>query len=241
VTVSLPTRPGGSRSRRSARRRRTRHWPAPGPEQAQLVRGIRAAHLERNLFSDRRPEPVSLGAIRFLGAGTRSTRARGRDLALLRGVPARNRGRVAVGRAPPHHSRPPSALGVRMRSGAPAPARRSVARCWAALRLARGRPHRLFAFLRSPYSGLPRGGPASKGQAAWRDRCSGRIGRKLLDCSVRHFVPDGLARNRRRFAAADLARAMLRAAWRLDRPPPRRPPGSISARRRPWNGRCASS
>ncbi len=192
------------------------------------------AHLERNLFSDRRPEPVPLeGAIRFLeGAGTRPTLELVADeiLTLLRDrVPAEE---IAVITPSVEHLRGPletafGALGVPYAVGARfrlprTPFGRSLLGLLRFAWLAGGRTD-LFAFLRSPYSGLPRArtdfvegrlrGRAVAAPERIEEEAARLFGAPLGRLDALRSEPSPVR------AVADLAGAMLRAAWRLDRPP----------------------
>ncbi len=193
------------------------------------------AHLERALFEESPPPPPELdAAVRFLeGAGLRGTLELVADevMALLRsGTPAE---RIAIVAASPERSRRPleTALGIldipysidaRVRLGA-------TPFGHALLQLLRfawqgGGRRELFAYLRSPYSGIGRGSVdfvegRLRGRAVHLPERVEEETERLREAPVpalaelREAVDDPVA------AVRDLVRGMIRSAYGLDAPP----------------------
>jgi ATP-dependent helicase/DNAse subunit B len=192
------------------------------------------AHLERGLFTEARAEPPALdGAIRFLeAAGTRaSLELVGEEiLSLLRaGMPAQE---IAVLTPSIDRLRAPletafGGLGVPFAVDGPIRLRRTpLGR--ALLGLVRfawleGSRRELFAFLRSPYSGMPRSradfvegrlrGRAVTGHERVEEETVRLLGHPVEALELLRAAPSSVA------GVRELARTMLRSAWGLERAP----------------------
>jgi ATP-dependent helicase/DNAse subunit B len=241
VTVSLPYEPGraafGSLERTASD---LAALAGPGIEELPPAYGEVAppafAHLERALFAEgtaAQPPPLE-GAIRFLeGAGTRATLELVAEelLALLReGVDAEKIAVICPSvdrlRAPLETAletmRVPYAVEARVRLNSTPFGRALLSLLHFEWR--RGGRHELYAFLRSPYSGLARGHVdylegRLRGRAVQaRERVEEetirlRDGRSLPPLELLRNAPDPLA------ATASVARAMLQSAYGLEAPP----------------------
>src|ERR671934_2068166 len=237
VTVSLPYEPGRDAFASLARTSNDLNALAETREERPANPRVRTpvlAHVERALFAGDSPTRTALdGSLRFLeGAGLRGTIELVAEevLALLRtGTPAEE---IAIVAAPVDRWRAglntafatlgiPYALEGRIRLGQ-TPFGQALLALLRYLWL-EGDRRDLFAFLRSPYSGLPR---------AHADFLEGRLrGRAVneparVEEEVRKLRPqplphlEALRSAEDPFAAVtDLARAMIRAAYGLEAPP----------------------
>jgi ATP-dependent helicase/DNAse subunit B len=205
-----------------------------GPRSAEYAHPA-LAHLERALFEESPPPPPELdAAVRFLeGAGLRGTLELMADevMALLRsGTPAE---RIAIVAASPERSRRPleTALGVldipyaidaRIRLG-------ETPFGHALLQLLRfawqgGDRRELFAYLRSPYSGIGRGSVdfvegRLRGRAVHLPERVEEETERLREAPVPALAELREAEDDPVAAVRDLVRGMIRSAYGLDAPP----------------------